>query len=145
MKILENILAAKGTGVVSIAPDAMVFDALVLMEEHNIGSLAVIQGAKLVGIITERDYVRKVILKGKSSKKTPVSDIMTSKVFAAKPQMPIEDAMALMNAKRIRHLPVKERSKLLGMVSMGDLVKATLAEKTFVIQQLEHYIEGELF
>ncbi len=112
------------------------------MADNHIGSLIVMQNKHVIGIITERDYSRNVILKGKSSANTPVKDIMTSNVLCAKPEQTIEEAMALMTDKRVRHLPVIENGNLLGIVSIGDLVKTIISEQKHIIEQLEHYING---
>jgi CBS domain-containing protein len=121
----------------------MVYDALKLMAEKDVGALLVIEaGTQLVGIMSERDYARKVILKGKSSLDTPVREIMTYPVVAVAPQQTVEECMALMTAKRVRHLPVLVADRVMGIVSIGDLVKASLDEKDFLIKQLENYITG---
>jgi CBS domain-containing protein len=121
----------------------MVYDALKLMAEKDVGALLVIDaGTQLVGIMSERDYARKVILKGKSSLDTPVREIMTYPVVAVAPQQTVEECMALMTAKRVRHLPVLVADRVMGIVSIGDLVKASLDEKDFLIKQLENYITG---
>jgi CBS domain-containing protein len=120
----------------------MVFEALRLMADKEIGSLLVLEQGTLVGIITERDYARKVILRGKSSLETPVREIMTTKVVFVRPETTIEECMAVMTDKRVRHLPVLEGDRILGLISIGDLVKATIAHKDFVIRQLENYITG---
>ena len=118
------------------------FAALGVMAEKNVGALLVVEGNRLVGILSERDYARKVILSGKSSKETPVREIMSSHVLYVRPQQTIEDCMALMTDKRVRHLPVFEGEKLLGVVSIGDVVKAIIAEQSFVIEQLQNYIRS---
>jgi CBS domain-containing protein len=142
MATMKNLLDTKGRDVWSIAPDAVVFDAIRLMAERGIGALPVVDAGRLVGIISERDYARKVILQGRSSKDTPVRDIMTRQVYCAAPDDDIEVAMALMTERRIRHLPVLDGGRLVGMISIGDVVKTLLAEKDFVIRQLESYIAG---
>ncbi len=142
MKTVMQVLEAKGNQIWSIAPDRSVFDALQLMAEKEVGALVVIEGGKLVGILSERDYARKVILKGLSSPKTLVHQIMTTHVVYARPEITIEEAMALMTDKRCRHLPVMVGGKLAGVLSIGDLVKAFIAEKQFLIDQLENYITG---
>lgn len=142
MATMKNLLDNKGRDVWSIAPDAVVFDAIKLMAERGIGALPVVDAGGLVGIVSERDYARKVILQGRSSKDTPVRDIMTRQVYCAAPDDDIEVAMALMTEKRIRHLPVLDGGRLVGMISIGDVVKTLLAEKDFVIRQLESYIAG---
>ncbi|MDX1527750.1 MAG: CBS domain-containing protein, partial [Gammaproteobacteria bacterium] len=113
-----------------------------IMAEKGIGALVVLDGDKLVGIVSERDYARKVVLKERASKQTPVGDIMTKDVLYARPDHTVEECLALMTDKRIRHLPVMDGDKLIGMVSIGDLVKAIIAEQKHVIEQLEHYISG---
>ena len=145
MKTVKDLLAVKGSQVWSIAPDATVFEALRLMAEKEIGALLVLEAGKLVGIISERDYARKVILKGKSSKDTPVKEIMTTKVLYVRPDQTIEECMALMTDKRVRHLPVLDGEQLVGIISIGDVVKALIDEKDFIIQQLEQYITGRTF
>lgn len=140
MKTLKQVLQAKPPGVLSIAHDARVFDALKLMAEKNVGALLVMDAGQVVGIITERDYARKVILKGKSSLDTPVREIMTGEVLCVHPGQSVEECMALMTDKRIRHLPVRDGGKLIGVLSIGDLVKETISEQQFVIEQLVSYI-----
>jgi CBS domain-containing protein len=142
MKTVKQILRDKRGSVQSIQPDATVFDALKLMAEKNVGALLVVESGKLVGILSERDYARKVILQGKSSLKTPVRDIMTERVMFVRPEQTVEECMALMTDKHIRHLPVLAGDQLLGVVSIGDLVKASIDEKDFMIKQLENYITG---
>lgn len=142
MKTVMQVLETKGNQIWSIAPDRSVYDALQVMAEKEVGALVVLEGGKLVGILSERDYARKVILKGLSSPQTPVQNIMTTKVVYARPEQTIEEAMALMTDKRCRHLPVMEGERLLGVLSIGDLVKASIAEKQFIINQLENYITG---
>jgi len=142
MKMVKQILKEKGDQFWAVGPDTMIYDALKLMAEKEIGALLVLDGGKLVGIMSERDYARKVILKGKSSLETPVREIMTSKVFFIRPQQTVEECMAVMTDKHIRHLPVMDGDKVVGVISIGDLVKATIDEKDFVIKQLEKYITG---
>lgn len=142
MKTVKRILQVKGHVVWHTTPDTLVYEALKLMAEKGVGSLLVLEEGKLAGIISERDYARKVILKGKSSLDTPVREIMTKKVVCVRPENTIEECMALMTDKHIRHLPVLVDDRVIGLVSIGDLVKATIAEKDFVIQQLENYITG---
>ena len=124
-------------------PAASVFDAVKLMAEKNVGALIVIEGEKIVGLITERDYARKIVLMARSSKDTPVRDIMTSPVMYVRPVQTSEECMALMTEKRLRHLPVMDNGKLIGLVSIGDLVKDVISEQKFIIEQLEHYIAGD--
>jgi CBS domain-containing protein len=140
IKTIREILDNKGHRIWSVSPDTKIFEALQLMAEKNIGALVVLNGDKLVGIISERDYARKVALKGKTSKETPVRDIMTPKVLYVTPEKTAEDCMALMIEKRIRHLPVYEQDKLIGVVSIGDVVKAVIEEKKIAIEHLENYI-----
>jgi CBS domain-containing protein len=140
MKTVKQLLQAKSHGILSIAPDARVFDALKLMAENNVGALLVMDAGQLVGIVTERDYARKVILKGKSSLDTPVREIMTDKVLCVHPDQSAEECMGLMTDKRVRHLPVMDGNRLIGVLSIGDLVKEVIAEQQFVIKQLESYI-----
>src|SRR4029077_11130050 len=142
MKTVTDILRGKGQAVLSIAPDAPVFAALGVMAEKNVGALLVVEGNRLVGILSERDYARKVILSGKSSKETPVREIMSSHVLYVRPQQTVEECMALMTDKRVRHLPVLDGETLIGVVSIGDVVKAIIAEQSFVIEQLQNYITG---
>ncbi len=142
MKTVKDILEAKGQDVWSIGPDSPVFEALQIMADKNIGALVVVEGENIVGIISERDYARKVILKGKSSKDIPVRDIMTPNVILVHPDQSIEECMTLMSGKRIRHLPVLEAEKLAGVISIGDVVKAIIANDKFLIGQLENYIKG---
>ena len=127
----------------SVAPSTSVFDAVKLMAEKNIGALLVLEEQKIVGIITERDYARKVVLLGRSSKETPVRDIMSSPVMYVRPDQTNEECMALMTDNRLRHLPVVDQGRLLGLISIGDLVKDIISEQKFIIEQLEHYISGE--
>ena len=142
MKILKQLNAAKGWQVWTIKPDATVFEALKLMAQKDIGALLVTDGARLAGIMSERDYARKVILKGKSSQETHVREIMTERVIYVRPQQTVPECMALMTNKRVRHLPVLDGDRLVGVLSLGDLVKETISEQQFIIQQLENYIHG---
>ncbi len=142
MKTVQQILDGKGSDVWSITPDASVLEAIKLMAEKEVGALLVMTGEKPVGIVSERDYARKVILKGRSSQKTPIQDIMTTHVVCVSPNQSIEECMALMTAKHIRHLPVMDGERLRGMLSIGDLVKAVIAEQKLVIKELERYISG---
>ncbi len=138
--IISELLKSKGHDVWSIAPGDVVFNAIKMMADKGVGALMVMDGDKLVGVISERDYARKVILQGRSSKDTPVRDIMTTPVICARPEQTVEAGMSLMTEKRIRHLPVVEEGRLVGIVSIGDLVKSILAEKEYLIEQLETYI-----
>ena len=142
MKKVKDILATKGCDVWSIEPGAWVYDAMKLMADKGIGALLVMEGQKLVGIISERDYARKIILQGRASRSTEVREIMTSRVFYTEPERNIEECMALMTEKRIRHLPVIEAGQVSGVISIGDLVKAIIAEQKFIIEQLERYISS---
>jgi len=143
MKTVRDILRAKGDLVLKIGQSQMVLDALVKMAEADVGALVVVddQGAP-VGLLSERDYARKVILKGASSPQTPVKRIMTDRVAYVEPQQTVEECMALVTEKRCRHLPVMESGKLVGLISIGDLVKATISEKEFLITQLTNYIQS---
>jgi CBS domain-containing protein len=140
MKTVKQILDAKGREVWTIQPEASVFEAIQLMAEKKVGALVVADGDKPVGIISERDYARKVILKGKSSQETPIRDIMTTDVVCTRLDQTVEECMALVTEKRIRHLPVLDGEQLVGIISIGDLVKTIIAEQQFMIEQLEHYI-----
>jgi len=140
MKTLMQLLQSKGREIHSIAPDAPVIDALKLMAEKGIGALVVLENGRLAGILSERDYARKVILLGKSSEDTPVREIMTTKVVTVRPGQSVEECMALMTHNRIRHLPVAEGERLVGLLSIGDLVKEVIAEQEQTIKQLESYI-----
>ena len=140
MKLVKNILDSKGNEIWHVAPDDSVLDAVRMMAEKGVGALLVMDDAKLVGIISERDYARKVILKGRSSKKTPVKDIMTAEVICARPEQSVEECMLMMTENRIRHLPVMQDEKTVGVLSIGDLVKAIIEEQHFTIKQLEMYI-----
>lgn len=143
MKTLKQILKDKQLQeVVNVSPDHMVYDALIIMADKHIGALAVIDGGKLVGIFSERDYAREVTLKGKSSKSTKIQEVMTSKLIFGQADELVDSAMNTMSNKRIRHLPVMEGDNLLGMLSIGDLVKATIEYQEELIQQLESYIRG---
>lgn len=142
MKSVEQVLGAKGRAVWSVPPDATVYQALKLMAEKEVGALLVLDSGRLAGVISERDYARKVILHGKSSLETRVQDIMTAEVVCVAPAQSVEECMALMTAHRVRHLPVLTDGALLGVVSIGDVVKACLDEKDFLIHQLESYITG---
>ena len=144
MKTVAQILRSKPDQTVyTITPTASVFDAVKLMAEKSIGALVVTADEQVVGIITERDYARKIILMARSSKDTPVRDIMTSAVMYVRPDQASEECMVLMTENRLRHLPVMEGGKLIGLVSIGDLDKDIISEQKFMIQQLEHYITGE--
>jgi len=140
MKKVQDVLGVKGRDVWSISATASVFDALKLMAEKEIGALVVLEGRKIVGIISERDYARKVILYGRSSPTTLVSEIMTTQVAYTQLDQNIEECMHIMTERRIRHLPVMGNDQLIGIISIGDLVKAIISEQKFMIEQLERYI-----
>jgi CBS domain-containing protein len=140
MATVQRLLDNKGSEVWSIGPDATVFEALQLMAEKNAGALVVLAGDELAGIISERDYARSVVLKDRSSKTTPVREIMSTKVVAIHPDQTLEECMALMTEKHIRHLPVLDGNQLNGVISIGDVVKHLISEKDFLIEQLEQYI-----
>ncbi len=142
MRTVQQLLDEKGHSIESVHPDDSVFDAIQKLANANIGSLIVIEDDRPVGIFTERDYARSVVLKGKSSPTTPVRDIMTARVVYAQPDQTVEECMAVMTDKHIRHLPVLDGEKLIGMISIGDLVKSIIAEQKFTIEQLEHFIRG---
>jgi CBS domain-containing protein len=146
MKTVRDILKTKTKEVFSVSPKAKVFEALTLMGEKEIGALmAIDENQKVVGVISERDYARKVILKGKTSRDTAVEEIMTpaDKMFTVKPDTTVQDAMVLITGKRIRHLPVFDGDKFLGVVSIGDLVKSIIAEQEVLIEHLSNYIAGK--
>ena len=145
MTTVRQLLDQKGRETYSINPDATVYDAIAKMAEKDIGSLVVMDGDKIVGVITERHYARNVVLKGKTSPATPVEAIMDKLVFVVQPEQSIEQCMALMTEKRIRHLPVVEKEKLIGVISIGDLVKSIIGDQQFTIGQLEHYIHGQRY
>ena len=142
MKLVRHVLDSKGSNVISVSPTESVLGAIKLMAEKGIGALVVMQGTKLAGVVTERDYARKVILKDKSSHNTPISDIMTTDVFTARLDDTVEHCMNIMTDQRIRHLPVVDAGKVVGMISIGDLVKAVIADQQEAIQHLEQYITG---
>ncbi|MEO8232493.1 MAG: CBS domain-containing protein [Ignavibacteriota bacterium] len=142
MNTISEILKKKGTEVWSVTPGTKVIEVLRLMAEKNIGAVLVIDNEQLEGIFSERDYARKVALEGHSSRELEVGKIMSSKVLYATPEESVEDCMALMIKKRIRHLPVIENEKLKGLISIGDVVKSLLDENKYTIEQLEHYITG---
>jgi len=142
MKTVDQILKLKGHDVWAVDPRHTVFDSLQKMSDKGVGSMLVMDGDKLVGIVTERDYARKVILEGKSSKDTTVSEIMSAKVLCVSPDRTLDECMALMTDKRARHLPVVDHKRVVGVVSIGDLVKAMISEQQILIDQLQHYISG---
>jgi CBS domain-containing protein len=143
MKTLQQILNdKKHKELISIAPNRPVFDALVILAEYKIGALAVMEGDKLVGIFSERDYAREVVLQGRSSKTTQIQEVMTAKVIVGRPDDFVDSAMRMMSEKKFRHLPVVDGGKVLGMLSIGDLVKETIDDQQRAIQALESYIKG---
>ncbi len=142
MTTTRQLLDQKGGRVYSIQPDATVFDAVAKMAENDIGSLIVTDSEALIGIITERHYARNVVLKGKTSPATPVWEIMDRDVITVRPEQSVEECMAIMTERRVRHLPVIEGDKIIGIVSMGDLVKSIIGDQKFTIEQLHHYIHG---
>ena len=144
MTIVAEILKSKADASVhTIDPDASVFEAVKVMAQKNIGALLVVDHGELVGVVTERDYARKVALMDRSSKHTPLRDIMTSPVMVVHPRHTSEECMALMTENRLRHLPVMDGGKLIGLISIGDLVKDIISAQKFIIEQLEHYISGQ--
>lgn len=143
MKTVKQLLEIKGNEVASISPDKSIFEAMQLMKSKNIGALLVLDaGKKLIGIVTERDYARKMHLQNKTAKELPVTEIMTRHVAYVHLEQTNEDCMALMTERRMRHLPVVENDKVMGIVSIGDLVKDIISEQDFIIHQLENYIHG---
>ncbi|MCU7840316.1 MAG: CBS domain-containing protein [Candidatus Thiodiazotropha sp. (ex Troendleina suluensis)] len=142
MHTVNQLLQSKGFDVVTIDLNASVFEALKLMAEKGIGSLVVLENGDVAGLFSERDYARNIILKGRTSKETRVEEIMTRHVIVVKPQQSVEECMAIMTEKRVRHLPVMQDEKLVGIISIGDLVKAIIEEQQFVIEQLVSYING---
>ena len=142
MKTVAQLLKAKPAGMISIRPDAPVAEAVRLLADKNIGAILVVDNERLVGIVSERDYLRKVAFGGKSPEKTPVSEIMTRQVMFVTPAQTNEDCMALMTDKHIRHLPVIDNDKVVGVLSIGDLVKDLISEQQFIINQLVNYIHG---
>jgi CBS domain-containing protein len=144
MTSVAHILQSKQHRTVyTISPTARVLEAVRLMAEKSIGALLVMEGAQIVGIMSERDYARKVVLLGRSSSDTPVRDIMSAPVMYVRPDTTNEECMALMTENRLRHLPIIDKGELVGMISIGDLVKDIISEQKFIIEQLEHYIRGE--
>jgi CBS domain-containing protein len=144
MKSVAQVLKSKTRqSVEAVAPPTSVFDAVKLMAEKNIGALLVLEGERIAGIVTERDYARKIVLLGRSSRETTVGDIMSSPVMYVRPDQSNEECMALMTDNRVRHLPVVDKGRLIGLISIGDLVKDIISEQKFIIEQLEHYIAGD--
>ncbi len=142
MKTLQRVLETKGDQVFSVGPETSVFDALGEMAERDVGALIVLEEGKVVGVFSERDYARKIILAGKASRETEVREIMTARVVYARPELTLEECLALMTDKRIRHLPVMQGEVLVGVVSIGDLVKGIIDDQRFLISQLESYVSG---
>jgi len=142
MTTVRDILDRKGRQIYSVNPGESVYHALEIMSDHHVGALVVIEGRQLVGVVSERDYARKIALKGRSSRDTRVKDIMTTSVYCIRPDSRIEDCMALMTEKSVRHLPVLDEDRLDGVVSIGDVVKATITHQEFIIGQLESIISG---
>ncbi|WP_348761072.1 CBS domain-containing protein [uncultured Salinisphaera sp.] len=143
MTTINDLLRNKSPDVWSVTPDDSVFDALRLMADKNIGAVLVMDGKHLVGLLSERDYARKLVLANKSSRDTAVRDVMTSRVAFVAPSKDVEECLALMTDKRFRHLPVMDEGRVVGLVSIGDLVKAIIEKKQFMIDQLESYITGQ--
>ena len=144
MKSVAQVLKSKPRQTVeAVAPSTSVYEAVKLMAEKNVGALLVLEGERIAGIVTERDYARKIVLLGRSSRETPVGDMMSSPVMYVRPDQTNEECMALMTDNRLRHLPVVDQGKLLGLISIGDLVKDIISEQKFIIEQLEHYIAGD--
>ncbi len=142
MKTVESILRAKGDEVWTITPESTVYEALKMMAQRNVGALVVLDGKTVVGILSERDYARKVILHGKSSQEMHVREIMTPKVYYVRPEQSVQECMVQMTDRRVRHLPVLEDDRLIGVISIGDVVKSILSDQEFTIKQLENYITG---
>ncbi|HLE94069.1 MAG TPA: CBS domain-containing protein [Sulfuricaulis sp.] len=142
MTTVKQLLDIKGRNILSISPNDSVYAAVERMSENNVGALLVLENGMLVGILSERDYARKVILKGKSSKNTLIREIMTPDVLCVSPETTVDECLALLTESRVRHLPVTDGGKLMGIVSIGDLVKQIISDKEFTIQQLEHYIHS---
>jgi len=142
MKTVKELIQAKGNEYWWVEPETPVLDALNMMAVKNVGALLVLDSGELVGILSERDYARKVILKGKSSKDTPASEIMSENVAYVTPDHSVQECMALMTNRRIRHLPVMEDQKIAGVISIGDVVKAIISDQEFIIEQLDQYVHG---
>lgn len=142
MKTVRQLLQGKGSTVLSIGPGATAYDAMKLMAEKNVGALLVLADGKLCGIISERDFARRMFMQNKAPKDILIAELMTTDVFYVRPDMTSDQCMALMTDKRVRHLPVVEGDKVVGVVSIGDLVKDTISEQRFIIEQLEHYIHS---
>jgi CBS domain-containing protein len=142
MRTVQDLLRQKGTDVWSVAPETTVIDALKLMAEKNIGAVLVLDEDRVAGVLSERDYARKVVLQGRTSQDTTAREIMSERVVGVEPQQTVEECMALMTEKRIRHLPVVDGGEVIGVVSIGDIVKNIISQQEFLIEQLEHYITG---
>jgi CBS domain-containing protein len=142
VRTVKDVLQTKGHDVLSITPDATVYEALKIMADKNVGALVVLNGEAVAGLLSERDYARKVILHGKSSKEMQVREIMTAKVYYMRPEQTLQDCMAQMTDKRVRHLPVLEGTRLVGIISIGDVVKEIIADHESTIKLLENYITG---
>jgi CBS domain-containing protein len=139
---VRNLLQTKGNAIFSVEPSTMVYRAIELMCEKNIGGLLICENGKLLGIFTERDYARKLILKGKSSKDTEIRDLMTSNLITVTPDTSVDDCMRVMTGRKIRHLPVLDNNELVGLISIGDVVRFVIEEQKSIIEHLEHYITG---
>ena len=142
MTTIQQLLDGKGHEVLSIEPDDTVLEAIRKMSDNDVGSLVVLEGEKLVGIITERHYARNVILKGRSSPKTTVKEVMSTRVVCARPEQLVQECMAVMTERAVRHLPILDKKRVIGVISIGDLVKSIISDQKFTIEQLEHYISG---
>lgn len=142
MTTVQQLLDAKGQEIYSVGPDDMVLDALKLMEKKDVGSVLVTEGDRLVGMFTERRYARNVFLKGRSSPKTPIREVMETEVICVGPEKTAEACMALMTKERVRHIPILRDDHLVGIISIGDLLKSIIADQEFTIEQLEHFIRG---
>ena len=143
METVNLILQSKGTAVWSVAPHTSVYEALELMAQKDIGAVLVMDGDRLAGIFSERDYARKLALQGRSSQETPVREVMTSEVYTVRPGQSTDECMALMTDRHVRHLPVVDQGKVIGVISIGDVVKAIISKQEFHIEQLENYIYGK--
>ncbi len=142
MKTVRQLLETKGNRIYSVTPDCLIYDALLILAEHRIGAVLVMEDDHLAGIFSERDYAREVVLKGRTSKTSTVSEVMSTKLITVTCDHTVEECMNLMSGKRIRHLPVLENGKVLGILSIGDLVQETINYQRFLINQLESYIQG---
>jgi len=143
MTLVKHVLDIKGRYVYAIHPGALVFDALRMMADKNVGSLVVLEDEKLVGIITERVYAREIALKGRTSSETLVADVMSTLVPCVRPEQSVEECMAIMTKRAVRHLPVLDSGRVIGIVSIGDMVNSIISDQQFVIEELEHFIHGE--